>query len=287
MKTFKVNSPRILDHTADLRSLLWSLGLFPLPALVAFFAPQFWVGLLMPTFYLSFCAGVLAHYHNHRPVFRRPGLNRLYACWLSIFYGFPLLGWIPTHNQNHHKYVNGEGDATRTERAGQDGLLTALLYPLRSSAWQAPALHRYLGKQRKRGGYAALEVWLQTLSILSFHVLVGALCIGRHGLVLGGGAYLVLVFVPALLSTWAMMFTNYLQHVGCDPTSIDNHSRNFVGAWENWFVFDAGLHTVHHEHPGTHWSQYRSLHAARVSKIDPALCERNMFSFLWRRYVSG
>ncbi len=277
----------LLSRRGDARTLIWSLGLFPLPALIAFFRPAIWAWVFPLALYLGFCAGVLSHYHNHRSVFRSRVIGALYSNYLGIFYGFPLFGWIPTHNQNHHKYVDGDGDDTRTEKAGRDSLLTAILYPWLSSRWQLPALAQYLKKSASKSGYKALEPYVQLATLLTAHASLALVLISRHGAQQGGLAYATLLLVPALFSSWAMMFTNYLQHVGCDPTSPDNHSRNFVGAWENWLVFDAGLHTVHHEHPGVHFSEYRRLHEERAERIAPELNERNMLTFIFRRYVLG
>jgi len=93
--------------------------------------------------------------------------------------------------------------------------------------------------------------------------------------------------LPALMGTYFMMFTNYLQHVGCDPTSPDNHSRNFTSPVHNWFVFDNGLHTVHHEHPGVHWSRYRALHEQRAARIRPELNQNSLLGYVFKTYVLG
>lgn len=275
--------PLGLRDLRDLRTLIWAFGLFPLPALVALLRPELWPYILPFALYLGFCAGVLAHYHNHRAVFRSRAANAIYSNWLGIFYGFPLFGWIPTHNQNHHKFVNGEGDATRTTRMGRDSLLAAMLYPIFSSGWQLSALREFTSSLRRKRGYRSVEPVVQLGTLVLAHAAIAAVCFLQSGW-LGGSAYFALVLGPATFSSWSMMFTNYLQHVGCDPNSPNNHSRNFVGSFENWLVFDAGLHTVHHEHPGVHFAEYRSLHAARAAEIDPALNERNMLTFLMRRY---
>ncbi len=91
--------------------------------------------------------------------------------------------------------------------------------------------------------------------------------------------------MPALLATYFMMFTNYLQHVDCDPHSPDNHSRNFTSPAWNWFVFDNGLHTVHHDHPGVHWSRYRALHEARAARIAPHLNQNSLLGYVIDTYV--
>jgi beta-carotene hydroxylase len=238
--------------------------------------------------YLAFCAGVLAHYHNHSGVFRGRLANQLYSLWLSIFYGFPIFSWVPTHNQNHHKFTNGPKDAASTFRSGKaDSWLEALIYPIRSSVWQLPAVGSYLALLRRKQSPEFVWAVGQSLVVpLAQGLVLGGL-VYRHGLGMGALAFVSAMFLPALFAPFAMMFINYLQHVGCDPTSPDNHSRDFVGEWENWLVFQAGLHTVHHEHPGTHWSLYPELHRARKAQLSPILQQRNVLSFLYRRYVLG
>jgi fatty acid desaturase len=128
------------------------------------------------------------------------------------------------------------------------------------------------------------RIVVETAAVLLGHALFLALALALHGVTRGLTLYALCVALPALLATQFMMLTNYLQHVGCDPASPDDHSRNFTSAFWNWFVFENGLHTVHHEHPGVHWSRYRSLHLARAARIDPALNERSLFGFVLRHY---
>lgn len=278
----------LLRSKHDVRSLFWSLCLFPLPIAIALLSPVASVAVLPATIYLAFCAGVLTHYHNHRGVFRGRVLNQLYSIWLTVFYGVPVFAWIPTHNQNHHKYTNGALDATSTFRRGKpDSLYEALSYPSRSSFWQYPAVRDYLvGLKATRPS----EFWWnvgQIVALVVVHLGLIALFIKLHGVGLGLLGYFFSLGLPALFSSWSMMFINYLQHVGCDPDSPNDHSRNFVGRLENWLVFDAGLHTVHHEEPGLHWSEYRARHEERAASIHPVLLQRNVFSFLWSRYGRG
>lgn len=278
-------SSRILKDTADRRALFWAFVLFPAPAFIAWSFPSSALILAPLALYTGFCAGVLTHYHNHRPVFVRARANTRYSLWLSVFYGFPIWSWIPTHNQNHHKHVNGPGDATRTTRTGKsDSLWQLLSYPTRSSAWQAPGLLRYLGELRLSNPARHRQALVQAAIVPLAHGALLVAFVSAHGAI-GVLGYFCTLGLPALVAPWSMMFINYLQHVGCDPHSPDDHSRNFVGSWENWLVFDAGLHTVHHEHPGTHWSRYRELHQARAARIHPSLNEQNVLSFVVKRYV--
>jgi len=50
-------------------------------------------------------------------------------------------------------------------------------------------------------------------------------------------------------------------------------------------LFNNGLHAVHHEHPGTHWSKLPELHAALAPKIDPQLLHYSMWFYFFRQYV--
>jgi fatty acid desaturase len=254
--------------------------------MVAFFEPAIALWLLPLSLYLSFCAGVLTHYHNHRAVFHGRLLNKIYSLWLSVFYGFPIFSWIPTHNKNHHRYQNGPGDNTSTDKLrGGDGFFQLLSYPTRSSAWQAPALLSYLRSLRKKRSSAFRWAVAQTVVIPLFHLATFATFAVSYDVVTALDVYLLLVLIPALFAPWSMMVINYVQHIGCDANSADNHSRNFVGKWENWLVFDAGLHTVHHEHPGVHFSEYQRLHDARKDRIAPDLNQRNVLSFMIAHYV--
>ena len=51
--------------------------------------------------FMAVSVAVIAHNHNHVPIWRSRFLNTLTDYWLTLFYGFPAFGWIPTHNKNH------------------------------------------------------------------------------------------------------------------------------------------------------------------------------------------
>ncbi|MGD0679438.1 MAG: hypothetical protein ABSC94_28940 [Polyangiaceae bacterium] len=105
--------PRVV---ADYRTMLWAYVFFPAVALVPYASPRLLGPMLPLALYVGFCAGVFAHNHNHCPVFRLRSMNGLHAAWISVFYGHPTFVWVPTHNQNHHRFLNRPGDATITWR---------------------------------------------------------------------------------------------------------------------------------------------------------------------------
>lgn len=278
----------LLRFDADRRALFWALVLFPaLPAL-SYARPLLAPWLLPAALYLAYCSGVLAHNHNHTQLFRNKRMNSLYSAWLSFFYGCPLFVWVPTHNQNHHRYLDGAGDVTRTVlHAPRDTWWAALSYPTRSALAQAPAIWQYVRAARSRNSGRFRQIVLETSSVLVGHGAAFALAVCLRGLGSGVWLYLCAFGIPAAFASWSMMFTNYVQHVDCDPASADNHSRNFVSRSMNWLVFEAGYHTVHHEHPGIHWSAYPALHAWRAARIAPHLNQRTIFGYCCERYLRG
>lgn len=273
---------------ADYRCLFYAFVLFPGVALLHYVWPSL-VGWLLPiSLYLGFCAGVFAHNHNHCPTFANRRVNDYFAAWLSIFYGYPLFGWIPTHNLNHHKLVNRAGDATITWRySKKHTFFIAVTYFFVSAYFQSEPIREYFRKARARRGIVYRQIVLQATTVIVAHVSMLALGIVLWGLPLGAVVYLFGFAIPAFFSLWSMMFINYIQHVHCDPWSPDNHSRNFVSRLSNWLVFEAGYHTVHHENPGTHWSLYPELHAKRAHRIAPELNEHSIAVFCIKNYVLG
>jgi fatty acid desaturase len=260
--------------------------LFPALPVCVFMRPALGPWLLPAAFYLAYCAGVLTHNHQHAPIFEGKHVNAAYAAWLSFFYGCPVFVWLPTHNQNHHRYLDGPGDMARTSQyASGDTLWTALSYPTRSAIAQAPRIWAYVAKQRARGGRQYRQIWLETAALTLGHMAALGFAVWLYGARRGAFTYAFAVGIPALFAAWSMMFTNYVQHVGCDSTSVDDHSRNFVSPWLNWLVFHAGYHTVHHEHATAHWSTYPALHSTRAQRIAPVLNQQSIFAYCWTTYV--
>jgi fatty acid desaturase len=275
-----------LRFAEDSRTLVWAFLLFPLGPTLALLRPSLLPWLTPLLLYCSYLSGVLSHNHNHCPVFVSRRANLLYGAYLSFFYGFPSFAWVPTHNQNHHRHLNGERDATRTSRhAARDGLVAALTYPLASGGFQLPQVIVYAREAFRRHPTRARRIVVETASVLGGHAAALGVFVAVRGASVGGTSYFFAVGLPALLGTYWMMLTNYLQHVGCDPSSEHDHSRNFVSPFWNWFVFENGLHTVHHEQPGTHWSRYRALHDATVAHISPGLNHESILGYAAHTYL--
>jgi beta-carotene hydroxylase len=283
----------MLRHRADWRTALWAYVFFPAVGFAPYVEPRLIPWLLPLSLYFGFCAGVFSHNHNHSPTFKSRRLNAFHSAWLSVFYGFPTFAWIPTHNLNHHKYVNKAGDATITWRYSKKNTwLVASTYYFVSAYWQGSVIDEYIRKAKAknpalhrqiRGQYATLVLGQATFLALG---IVAAL-LHHMPWWKGIGLWVFGFAISAFFANWSMIFINYIQHVHADPWSEHNHSRNFVSGLGNWLVFNNGYHTAHHESAGLHWSKLPEAHAKIAHLIDPALNEPSIFGYCVRAYLLG
>jgi fatty acid desaturase len=96
---------------------------------------------------------------------------------------------------------------------------------------------------------------------------------------------LIYIGIPYLFGQWLIVASNHLQHVGCDPDSDYNHSRNCTGRLANWWFFNNGYHTAHHLRPNLHWCRLPEFHESIRFQIDPRLDRRSLLATLWELYV--
>jgi len=265
----------MLRYRADIRSLAYML------ITTAVLVTQWWVGQVHPvlfplSLYLAASVAVMAHNHNHVPMWRHKLLNTLTDYWLTLFYGYPAFAWIPTHNKNHHHFNNREGDYTITWRyTERNNMATVLSYPSISSFHQQKPIRDHLKALRKQGrGF-----WLAIGQYLALGVFVGV------ALLLDWRKALLFVVIPQQFGLFAVLVFNYLQHVHAEEKSKWNHSRNFVGRGTNLLFFNNGFHTIDHARAGLHWSRTPQAHAAIAYHIAPSLNERNLVWYLMRTYL--
>ena len=135
---------QLLSYRADRRTLAY------MAVATALLITQWNLAALQPALYacslfMAVSVAIIAHNHNHVPLWRFRLLNILTEYWLTLFYGFPAFGWIPTHNKNHHFLNNKKGDYTITYRISEkNNILTLLSYPSISSYFQQKPIADYL-----------------------------------------------------------------------------------------------------------------------------------------------
>ncbi|GAC1358264.1 MAG: hypothetical protein NVSMB47_11210 [Polyangiales bacterium] len=265
-------------YAADYRTMLW-LALAGANATVIWFVPQLRAWLVPLACYLALCAGIIAHNHNHSPTFKSRRANEILNHVATLYYGFAAFNWVPTHNNNHHKFQNAPGDATITWRfSNKHNLLTMLPYPLVSMVMQVPLIDAYVKEQKhKRPAlYRSLMLQLAICWVLPIALTI-----------VNWRAAVYALWIPRAFSLYGIIWLNYVQHVHCDPHDPWNHSRNFTTRWANWFLFNNGFHTVHHITPGMHWSLSADAHDKIAANIHPELNQRSLWWWVVKSYFLG
>ena len=223
---------------------------------------------------LAYTAAVMSHNQNHLPIWGKKRLPNLLTNYIiGFFYGHPAIAWVPTHNQNHHKYNNREGDTSISPRFFKSNhLLSILVYPTTTGMYQQASVGEYFRDVRKSNPRI---FWEGVSEYAVFFALMSA------AFVWNWKKALVLVLIPQQFSIFCIQCTNYLQHIECDPDSKWNHSRNFEGWLLNAILFNNGYHTVHHLKPGVHWSETPKLHAENRDNMHPDVLVPNMPWFIF------
>ncbi len=252
-----------LSMTTALLFVQWNFGFHPL--------------LYIFSLYLAVTIAVIAHNHNHVPMWKSKILNDITDYWITLFYGFPIFAWTPTHNKNHHKFNNREGDFTITYRVSEkNNIFTLLSYPTISSYFQQNPIVAYLKYlwNNKRGKFY--------LSIFQY-VALGLFII--IALLIDWKKAILYVIIPQQFALFSVLIFNYIQHVHADEESDYNHSRNFVSPTTNFLLFNNGFHTIHHFRASIHWSETPEAHKKIDHLIASHLKERGFWPYIIKAYI--
>lgn len=266
----------MLKYRADLRSVIYMI--LTTAILIVQWQTEFSWFLYIPCLYFAIAVAVMAHNHNHVGMWKSKFMNTLTDYWLTLFYGFPAFGWIPTHNKNHHKLNNKAGDYTITYRYSEkNNLLTLLTYPTISSYFQQTPIYAYLRELRRTN---KVDFVLYLCQYVALGLYLGIL------LYINWEKALFYVIIPHQVALFSVMIFNYVQHVHADEESEYNHSRNILGL-TNQFLFNNGYHTIHHLRASIHWSKLPEEHKKIEHLIDPSLNESGFWSYIFRNYFIG
>lgn len=275
-----------LKYAADYRTLLWTLVFTPSLVVAQYLRPDWVPWLSWLSFYFAIACGVIAHNHLHLSTFKSKWQSELFGDWISIFYGYPTFAWIPTHNLNHHRWLNKAGDATITWRfTNRHTSFVALTYFFVSAYYQSAPIKNFVRRAKETNPRLYRQIIRQHCIVWGAHALLLSTAIVLHGFKTGLFVWAMSLGLPAMFALWTLMFFNYEQHVHADAWSPTNHSRNFVGKALNFLLFNNGLHTSHHENARMHWSQLPKAHAQFEAAIDDRLKEPSLFWYLIKQYV--
>ncbi|MCX7633670.1 MAG: fatty acid desaturase [Turneriella sp.] len=265
----------MLRYNADIVSVIYMITTTAL-LVVNWNLPEFNLWTFLGSLLMATSCFAMAHNHNHIPMWRNWLLNRLTDYWLTLFYGFPVYVWLPTHNRNHHKYNNRPGDYTITWRFSEkNNFFTMITYPIISAIYQQKPTSdflRYHWKHNKPRFFYYISQYVVWAGWIG-----GALWLNPH-------KALLYVITPMLFSTQFVLIINYIQHVHCDEESAYNHSRNFTGLY-NKFLLNNGYHTAHHEEMHLHWSKLPEAHRKIEHLIDPSLNLRSLGWYMLKTYI--
>ena len=227
--------------------------------------------------WLSFLNSVVIHNSLHAAPWKSSVANEVWRMLISFGALYPASANIPSHNLVHHHFDDdGQEDWAAPEHVRFDWhLLNLIHFPNVAGPRTFAGVTRWsklLGRGEFRGQYVREQVF----------------AFGLTGILLAVDFWTALFFVvlPQLWGARGILRINLIQHDGCNVTSEWNHSRNFVGRAFNWIMCNNGLHTIHHNRAGLHWSALQEWHDKEgVPRIDPSLNEPSMVLYLLRTYV--
>jgi fatty acid desaturase len=268
---------RLLKHPAEWRQIaivtmyLGALGL-------AYFVPQArTLPVLALACWLSFLNSVVIHNSLHQGPFHSQTLNYAWRMILSFGALYPASANIPSHNLVHHHFDDdGQPDWVDPHRVRfRWNLLNLVHFPNVGGPRTFAGVKRWsrlFGRGEFRAQYRREIVFAFSLTILA--------------LVFDFWTALFFIVIPQLYGARCILRINLIQHDGCDISSEWNHSRNFVGRAFNWVMCNNGLHTIHHNRAGLHWSALWEWHRREVvPRIDPSLNEPSMIGYLLKTYI--
>jgi fatty acid desaturase len=282
----------VLRYRADIRplafnalyySLLFGMFAAPTPFVHEVYSQPLrlapYVAALLVLMVTSFQGAVQTHNAVHSPVFKARWMNKVYQGILTCTYGHPVSAYVPGHNLSH-QHTQSRKDIMRTTKARfRWNLLNGLFFFFLTLPAIQKADFTYSGAMRTRHPKWFIQAGAEMVALQSMQITL---------FLLDWKKALVFWVIPHLYAAWGIVTMNLLQHDGCDENSQYNHSRNFVGSVVNWFTFNNGYHTIHHETPGLHWSLLPKAHAEKIAPhIHPNLDQPSLATYIWDTFVLG
>ncbi len=272
----------MLHYKADIRTLV-AVALYFVAAITPW---VYWntlttwqiVPLVLVNCYLSFTCAVIIHNTIHKPIFKARFMNRIMQIVLGFTYGHSTSAYVPGHNFSHHKYTQLPKDAIRTTKLRYKfNILNQLLFFPTLSGDILKGELRFANKMRKDNPAWFHQYLLEIVLVLGVKIIC---------LIINWKCALLFMVIPHYFAAWGIVGTNYFQHDGCDEKHPYNHTRNFTSPFLNFFLFNNGFHTAHHDRPSLHWSLLPAYHEKEVKPfIHPNLNRESLLPYLWETHI--
>mmetsp|Transcript_13129 Transcript_13129/g.17943 ORF Transcript_13129/g.17943 Transcript_13129/m.17943 type:complete len:364 (-) Transcript_13129:45-1136(-) len=208
-------------------------------------------GYLVITYVLFLQRFILGlHYSEHRGLFQKNGLplNALAPYVLAPLFGIPSGLYRLHHCVMHHIENNGAAfDLSSTEPYQRNNILHFCLYWARFSIGSWFELPYYAFKRQR------YDLCAQCLLAVSFYL--GSVAALYH---FKPVQTLWTLIVPFMVTSFALMFGNWSQHIFIDPSNPESNyglTYNCVDTPDNQKSFNDGYHIVHHINARCHWSE--------------------------------
>lgn len=196
---------------------------------------------------------------------------------MSAVLFFPSCIIYLAHHINHHQYSGDKGDWVGVDIAGTgsgfERLLRCYLVGLvamkkAQKQADAPAWPKHIYKILK------IERCFVILLVVTL-------------LYIDWAAFVLFALIPNILGLQRIFEYNHILHDnGCDFSNTKTASHNVTSKLSNWFFFNGGFHTVHHEQPLVHWSLLPALHEQEKHKIPAQYLHHSVVAFYIRYLFS-
>eukprot|EP00928_Gymnodinium_smaydae_P032582 TRINITY_DN23555_c0_g1_i1.p1 TRINITY_DN23555_c0_g1~~TRINITY_DN23555_c0_g1_i1.p1 ORF type:complete len:310 (+),score=45.69 TRINITY_DN23555_c0_g1_i1:75-932(+) len=279
-----------MNNSADIRTLAicgtkaalvaacWHFyPVIPTPCLVV---------VLFIQFVSAFCVATMVHNAMHCDVFSNKFVEFVWRVLLAGTFGFPVEGYRPTHNANHHVFTQHEQDHLHTSQMEYRWhWLNLLMFFPKVYPGIAKLENAYL---KKEAGKLSWNFFCFVSQAVAAHGVTVTL------MLLDWRRAILLWFLPNILGVDGIVTMNMLQHDGCETVKLGEHrgekmnvncARNFVGPVINYITCNNGYHTIHHMYSNTHWTEYPRLHQKLVvPRMDPQFDEKCTLAILKYHY---
>lgn len=220
---------------------------------------------------LTLSISSINHNIGHVPMWNNRLLNHITEYVAGTLQGAPLFLFKTVHIDSHHRYNQGQEDATRVSRAGDHNhLIGYITYPAFSIGPVRLLRNDYLSGLSYSSAAFRKVIIQHALLFLVWGI----------GLSFDWQRTLILIVIPQLIGIHFLMASNYLQHAHCEVGSEYNHSRNFTGKLFNFMFLNVGYHTAHHLQDRIHWTELPALHEQIQDNIKPELCKSSFIGYI-------